>query len=100
MNAVRAIWKNGNIVLVGPVDWPEGCEVSIEPVQKDCDRIGVDEADWRDEPESRDDWNTWISTLTPLEFTSEEERRIAEFDAEMRRYNVEMMRRQIEEAPR
>ncbi len=86
MNAVRAIWKNGDIVPVGPVDWPEGCEVSIEPVSKDYDRIGVDEADWRDDPESRADWNTWILTLEPLEFTYEEERRLAEFEAEMRSF--------------
>jgi hypothetical protein len=31
MSAVRATWKNGQIVLDGPVAWPEGLRLVIEP---------------------------------------------------------------------
>ncbi len=31
MDVVGATWKNGQIVLDSPVDWPEGLRLSVEP---------------------------------------------------------------------
>jgi hypothetical protein len=33
MSAVRATWKNGQVVLDGPVSWAEGLRLTIEPEQ-------------------------------------------------------------------
>ena len=99
MNAIKATWKDGQIVPGEAVNWPEGCALVVEPLPAAASKIGLDEAEWRDDAVSRADWDTWIQTLEPLEFTPEEEARFARFDAEMRRYNIEAVRRQMEEKP-
>ncbi len=97
MNAIKATWKGGKIVPDEPVNWPEGCEVLVEPLPAAASKIGLDESQWRDDSASRADWDAWIRTIEPLEFTPEEEGRFAHFDAQMRRYNIEAVRRQMEE---
>jgi predicted DNA-binding antitoxin AbrB/MazE fold protein len=32
MNTIHAVWKNGQIVPMQPVDWPEGTPLTVEPV--------------------------------------------------------------------
>ena len=97
MNAVRAIWKDGKIVPANPVDWPDGCEVLIEPVAEPNVRIGINESDWRDDLDALADWASWLATLQPLEFTQDEEAAMARFDEQMRHYNIEAVRRQMED---
>ncbi len=31
MGEIHAVWKDGRIIPEGPVDWPEGCRLRIEP---------------------------------------------------------------------
>ena len=31
MHAIKAIWKDGQILPSEPVDWPEGSELIVEP---------------------------------------------------------------------
>jgi hypothetical protein len=97
VNAIRAIVKDRRLELQAPPDWPDGTEVLIEPTRTPSERFGIDESDWRDDTASLADWETWIKTFEPLEFTPEETRRIAEFDEKMRRFNVEAVRRQMQE---
>ncbi len=97
MNAIKAIWKGGQIVPREPVNWPEGCELAVAPLPVAAARIGLDESEWLDDAASRADWDVWILAIEPLEFTSEEEASFARFDADMRRYNIEAVRRQMEE---
>ena len=61
------------------------------PVEK----IGIDEPEWRDDPESLADWETWIKTIEPFELTPDEAKRNADFAERMRQYNVEAVRRQM-----
>jgi hypothetical protein len=97
MNAIKAIWRDGQIVPREPVNWPEGCDLVVEPLPAAAAKIGLDESEWRDDSASRADWDAWIRTIDALELTPEEEARFARFDAEMRRYNIEAVRRQMEE---
>ena len=97
MDAVRSIVKGGRVELLAPPDWPEGTEVLIEPALGATERIGIDEADWRDDPTSLADWEAWIAANEPLEYTPEEATRMADFDEQMRRSNVEAVRRQMEQ---
>ena len=99
MNAIKATWKGGQIVPREPVNWPEGCELVVEPLPAGASKIGLDEAQWRDDPASRADWDAWIQTIDPLELTPEEAARFARFDEEMRQYNLDAVRRQMEEKP-
>ncbi len=97
MNAIKATWTGGRIVPAEPVDWPEGCEVVVEPLPAPASKIGLDESEWRDDFANRADWDAWIRTIEPLEFTAEEEERFARFEAQMRSYNIEAVRRQMED---
>jgi hypothetical protein len=99
MDAIKSIVKNGRIELTTPPDWPEGCEVIIEPVAPVSERIGLDEAEWRDDAASLADWDAWLKTIEPLEFTPEEQAAFAKFDEEMRRFNIEAVRQQMEKGP-
>jgi hypothetical protein len=97
MTAVKGVVKNGRVEIAAPADWPEGCPVVIEPLPDVREKVGIDESEWRDDPASLADWEAWLKTIEPLEFTPEEEAAHARFDEEMRRYNLDAVRRQMEE---
>jgi hypothetical protein len=99
MDAIKTVVQNGRIELAAPSDWPEGCEVIIEPLAPTLEKIGLDESEWRDDPASLADWDAWLNTIEPLEFTPEEAAAFAEFEAEMRRFNIEAVRQQMDKEP-
>ncbi len=69
MNAIKATWTNGQILPAGPVDWPEGSELLVEPVIS-TEKIGLDENDWQDDAESIADWIAWVDMIEPMEMTN------------------------------
>ena len=71
MHAIKAIWTNGQIIPAEPVDWPEGSALLVEPLLT-SENIGLDESEWTDSPEALADWEAWIQTIKPLEYTDEE----------------------------
>src|SRR5271165_1156560 len=97
MNAIKATVMQGRLELKVPLDWPDGTEVLIEPTMAPLEKIGIDESEWRDDPESLADWEAWIKTIEPFELTPDEAKRIADFAEQMRQYNVEAVRRQMQE---
>jgi len=76
MSAVKGTWKNGQVILDTPTDWPEGCRVSIEPMAKE-EIFGIREEDWPATPEALADWQKWYDSLEPLEMTPQEEADLA-----------------------
>lgn len=94
MHAIRAIWTNGKIVPAEPVDWPEGIELLVEPVAP-SERIGLDESEWTDDPAALADWEAWIRTIEPLEYTDHERAELARYREESRRHNLEAVRKQM-----
>ena len=97
MNAIKATVMQGRLELKVPLDWADGTEVLIEPTIAPLEKIGIDESEWRDDPESLADWEAWIKTFEPLELTPDEAKRNAEFAQQMRQYNVDAVRRQMQE---
>lgn len=65
MKTIRATWKNGQIVPDGPVDWPDGARLLVEP------ESSLEEM-WSDAPEAVADWLKWYDSLEPLLFSEEE----------------------------
>jgi hypothetical protein len=59
VDVIRAAWKNGRIVPDGPVDWPEGCRLVVEPEVVDCGAIEERQEVWSNSPEAISDWWTW-----------------------------------------
>jgi hypothetical protein len=99
MTAITATVHAGRINVAAPPDWPEGSEVLIEPLATDESKIGMDESQWRDDAAALADWDRWLPTIQPLEFTDEELMTHARFREEMKRYNIEAVRRQMEADP-
>lgn len=65
MNAIRAIWMNGQIVPAEPVDWPEGSQLLVELVSAG-EKVGFIEELWRDEPESIAAWTEAVEKIEPM----------------------------------
>jgi hypothetical protein len=89
MNAVNATWRNGQVLPGEPVDWPEGSELVIEPVGA---TVGLDEAEWRDDPAALADWDAWLRTVEPRILADEERMAFEAYEAEVRRHDLEQQR--------
>ena len=96
MEVIRATWKNGRIVPDGPVDWPEGCRLVVEPEIAEARPIGVCEEDWSDAPEAVAEWLAWYDSLEPLEITPEEQADLAEWRQKVKEYTIANMYEGIE----
>jgi len=71
MSTTKATWTNGQIVLDGPVDWPEGLRLSIEPEPSQTEASGVgDEGAMTPEEIART--LAAMDQVEPLEMTDEE----------------------------
>jgi hypothetical protein len=77
VSAIKGVVKNGRIDVAAPADWPEGCEVVIEPVPTAPAR-GMREEDWPTTAEGVAALLSRWDRHEPLELTPEEE---AEWEA-------------------
>jgi hypothetical protein len=100
MNTIKAIVQNRRIEVTVSDDLPDGTEVVIDVMPVSAEKIGIDESEWRDDPEALADWEAWLSTIEPIERTSQEEAAHDRFDEEFRRFNVEAVRKQMLEGTR
>jgi hypothetical protein len=95
VNAIKATWTNGQIVPREPVDWPEGSELLVEPVSS-SERIGMDESEWRDDPESIADWIAWVDTIQPMIWAEGEREKYEHYREQCRQFNIEAVRKQMQ----
>lgn len=96
MDAIRATWKNGQVVLDGPVQWPEGYRLLVEPDVAQDVQIGVREEDWSNTPEAITAWLKWYDSLEPLLFTPEEEAEMAAWRRKVKEYTIANMHKHVE----
>ena len=94
MNSIQAIWLNGKIVLTGPVDWPEGSKLIVQPVNQPA-RIGMTEQEW-DTTAGLAEWEAAVRAVEPLEYSEAEQREFERYAEESRRANREAVRQQME----
>lgn len=92
--------RNGCVEV--PEQWPEGCKVRIErvaepiPEEPQNEKIGMDESEWDNSPESLARWTAWMESINADEAIVEF-REPDEMDEKFRQYNLDVMRKQIEE---
>jgi hypothetical protein len=94
VNAVRATFKNGQIVPSEPIRWPEGTELLVEPLPRE-QTVGIREEDWQTDPEAVADWLRWYESLEPLEFTADEEADIAAWRQKVKELSSTQMDKRI-----
>jgi hypothetical protein len=58
--------------VAAPDDLPDGTEVLVAVRPVSPGKIGIDEAEWRDDPAALADWEAWIKTIEPIELGPEE----------------------------
>jgi hypothetical protein len=91
VSEVHAVWKDGRIIPDGPVDWPEGCRLRIEP-EPGPPEAGDDPAEgWSDSPEAIADWLAWYDSLEPLVFTPAEEADLRDWRRRVKEYTIAHM---------
>lgn len=72
MHAIRATWINGQIILDEPVDWPDGCRLTVDPKPGPV-FVGMTEEEQGDDTESITRWISEFDAIPPLEMTPDEE---------------------------
>jgi hypothetical protein len=97
MNAIRATWINGQIVPSEPANWPEGSELLVEATGAKGDKIGLTEDEWRDDPESVAAWIEAVQAIEPPIWAEGEAEEYERYRAEHRRFNIDAVRKQMEE---
>lgn len=96
MSTIKATWKNGQIIPDGPVNWPDGCRLVI------CEEPSGDiqfmtEEEQGDDPAAIQQWIEELRALPPLPMTPEQEAQLLAWRQKMKEFNVEAVRRQMEE---
>lgn len=96
MSAIKATWKNGQIVPDGPVAWPEGRRLVVleEPL---ADFVGMTEEEQGDDPESIAQWIAEFRAIPPLTMSAEDEAAMLEWRQKVKEYTIAAVRRQMEE---
>lgn len=92
MNTIETTVQNRRIEFAAPREIPDGTKVAVDVTPLSAEKIGIDESEWRDDPEALADWDAWLKTIEPIEW-----RPLDQFDQEFRRYNIEAVRKQMEE---
>jgi hypothetical protein len=96
VDAIRATWKNGQIIPDEPVDWPEGCRLLVEPNPAQDETSETSADDWSDSPEAIADWLAWYDSLEPLIFTPEEQTNLEAWRRTIKEYTIANMNQGIE----
>lgn len=99
MSTVQARYQNGQVVLESPVNWDDGTKLRVEPVIEpvDVEFVGMSEEEQGDDPESIARWIEAVEAIPSLEMSEEEERGLKAWREQMKAYNVEAVRKQMEE---
>jgi hypothetical protein len=99
MSTVKATWQNGRIVPEGPVNWPEGCRLEVREATLD-DLEFMTEDEQGDDAESIRRWLEELRALPPLSMTPEQEAEMVAWRQKVKEFNLDAVRRQMEEGIR
>jgi hypothetical protein len=65
-------WKDGQVLLDEPADWPEGCRVVVIP-EKSPEVYGILEEEQSDDPGAIARWLAAFDAIPPWQMSTEEE---------------------------
>ncbi|HKI31247.1 MAG TPA: hypothetical protein VKA46_05230 [Gemmataceae bacterium] len=99
MSAIKATWKNGQIVFDGPVNWREGSRLVVREEAPAAMEFMTEE-EQGDDPESIQRWIEELRAIPALPITPEQEAALFAWRQKVKEFNVEAVRRQMEEGIR
>jgi hypothetical protein len=98
MNIVEATYTNGQVVLPGPVDWPDGTKVWIEPCNgRQPAALGIPDDQWPTTPEGIAEHLKKMDLIEPFEMSAEERADIAAWRQRVKEYTIANMNQGIDE---
>jgi hypothetical protein len=99
MNAIRATWRNGQIIPEEPANWPEGVKLLVSQIDAPNGRVvrGMTEEEQGDTPEQIARWIADTDAIPALVLTQEEEQDLVAWREKTRQFNLEAVRRQMDE---
>jgi len=94
MGTVKAIWKNGAVVLSDKVDWPDGLRLIVaEDSLSDIAFMTEEEQD--DNPDAVEMWINDIKSMPTISSELAEQPDQAAWTRKMKDFNVDAVRRQM-----
>ena len=90
-STLAGTWKNGQVILDSPADWPEGCRVIVEPIPDPVETLGITEAEWPKTPGAIAEWLEWFDSIEPIEITPREEAEWHEWRQKVKEYTIANM---------
>jgi len=94
--ALTGTWKDGQIILDGPADWPEGCKLHVIPIPQTTDRTGIPDDQWpRDSPGIAELLDR-MDQIEPFEMTPQEEADWLAGRQGIKEYTIANMSKRIE----
>ena len=96
MNAIKATFTKGQIVPDTPVSWEEGCRLLVQP-ESSAEIEFLTEAEQSDDPESIQRWIEELRAVPPVPMTAEQEANLLAWREKAKAFNLEAVRRQMEE---
>jgi hypothetical protein len=92
MNTFETTIQNRRIELDAPDDLPDGTKVIVDVMPSPSEKIGIADSEWRDDSEALADWKAWLKTIEPIEWIE-----FDHFDQVFRQFNIEAVRKQMQE---
>jgi hypothetical protein len=100
VEAIKAVWTNGRIQPLEPVNWPEGSKLVVEPVAWNGDDIVPGDNVWGDDPESFVAWAAAVERIEPMVWAEGEREQFEAYREKVRQYTLDAVRKQMAEIPR
>ncbi len=70
---LTATWKNGQVILDSPADWPEGCKLRVAAISESAELIGIPDNQWPHDPQGIAELLKRMDQIEAFEMTSDEE---------------------------
>jgi hypothetical protein len=93
---VHAIWRDGQVVLTGSADWPEGCRLIVQEDRLPAVEF-MSEAEQSNDPDSIQQWIDELRAIPAVPCDSSEEAEWRAWEETLRHHNLEAVRQQFEE---
>jgi hypothetical protein len=66
-------WKNGQVILDGPADWPDGCKLRVAAIPGPIEQTGIPDDQWPRDPQGIAELLERMDQIEPFEMMPEEE---------------------------
>jgi hypothetical protein len=93
---LTATWRNGQVILDGPADWPEGSKLQVAAIAQPVEPIGIPDDQWPRDLQGIAELLQRMDQIEPFVMTPEEEEDWLAWRQKMKEYDLAMFDKRIE----